>query len=169
MITEVLINQKKSKLRICFVLVLIGFVVSSCCHNEVYYDFKGLKNAEWNTDSVLTFDIDSILVNQDKLYDISVELSYNASYPYRDLWINVSHNLNTDSVQQQELKQVFLADEHGHWLGNGFGSFYQMSLPLKKSIRLDKHKKYIINLHNGMKDDKLKGVERLGIRLSLVE
>ena len=148
---------------LCSALLLL--INISCDKQEIYYHFHELKNAEWQQKDTLIFDIDSTLIELDKPYSLSIEVSNNVNYPYQNIWFFTQSNIETDSIYTDISKEFQLADEFGKWHGSGFGSIYQSSLNFGK-ITFKEKRNYRIKLEHGMRDEPLKGIEKVGIKIS---
>jgi len=116
----------------------------------------------------LYFDIDSSLVNPNALYNISLEVSNNVNYPYRNIWIFVQDNIENDTIFANSSKEYELADEFGKWHGSGFGNLYQISFPLFENVSFKRAGSHRIKLEHGMRDEMLPGIEKVGLRIEEV-
>jgi len=165
-------NQIKKGLmhKALFVLcsVLLILINISCEKQEIYYHFHEFKNAEWQQKDTLVFDIDSTLFDLNKPYNLSIEVSNNVNYPYQNIWFFMQSNIDADSIYTDASKEFQLADEFGKWNGSGFGSIYQSSLPFGK-ITFKERRNHRIKLEHGMRDEPLKGIEKVGIKISLTD
>lgn len=155
-------NKLKPFLLSAFVLI-IGLV--SCSEREDYYRFEEIKGANWAVEDALTFVIDTMDVQSDIRYDVSVEITNNVDYPYQNLWLFSEYNKD-DSTTVKSQKEFTLADEFGRWQGSGFASLFQSSHPVLKSVKFEKGKRYQIAIHHGMQDTVLHGIEKVGIKIS---
>lgn len=148
-------------------ILCLLFTLASCSGGEVYYHFHHIDQAKWQRDNVLIFTMDSALFQSDKEYNLSIELSTNPGYPYRDLWLKVDHNL-TDTVFHTDTLHITIADEQGIWLGSGVGGIHQLSSPylgqLYPSLR-DSITGYRVIIGQLMHDNPLKGVEKVGLKI----
>ena len=148
------------------VFVLLLVVNISCRKQEMYSHFYEFKNAAWAQHDTLIFDIDSAQVETGKPYILSVEITNNVNYPYRNIWLFIQNNLQSDSVTTNQQKEYQLANEFGKWYGSGFGTLFQISLPVDTLIFKEK-KNYRIKIEHGMRDEPLNGIEKVGVRLQL--
>lgn len=153
----------KTKHHILFLLCL-SLLLFACNKGEVYYQFKHIPNAKWGKDNVLLFDIDSTTMDAFRQYNISIELSHNGQYPYQNLWLFVKQNLQ-DSTFITDTIEIELADIYGKWNGNGSGGIYQLSVPYKKSIAIHPEKRCSIFIRQGMRDEPIKGIEKVGVKI----
>lgn len=143
------------------------FVLVSCTGNEVYYRYHHIDKGRWNRDSTLVFTIDSGKFLPGKQYSFTIELSSNRSYPYRDLWLGVGHNL-TDTLFHVDTLRVMLMDEQGKWIGSGVGGLNQLSVRylvnLSPVVR-DSVTGYTVWIKQVMGDNPLHGVEKVGLKV----
>ncbi|MDR1089679.1 MAG: gliding motility lipoprotein GldH, partial [Prevotella sp.] len=147
---------------ICTLLcVFLAFVYISCNHREIYYNFHEIKNAEWAQNDTLFFDIDSTLFELNTPYRMSIEVTNNVNYPYQNIWFFVQTDMENDSTFNDISKEYVLADKFGKWKGSGFGSLYQLSLPMDDIVFKEK-RNYRIKIEHGMQDEPLMGIEKLG-------
>ena len=167
-ITEKRIQKVKTKLCCCILLLACSTLFVACGKKEVYYQFKQIKNGEWNVDSLLVFDLDTLLMEKEMLYDIHIEVTNNISYPYQNLWLFTSYVVN-DSIVRERQTQFVLADKNGVWTGKGFGSLYQSTHLWLGSYRFKEIKDSRIYVKHGMTDSVLKGVEKVGIKIEKVQ
>lgn len=91
-----------------------------------------------------------------------VAIRHNDSYPYANLWLEATY---TDSKGQPRIDtlNLRLADEYGRWKGKGFGSSYQIEIPLGSRVRADSLS--TVRIRHIMRVDTLRGVDRVGINL----
>lgn len=156
--------RTKSNIFILFAGLLLAIFVS-CSGGEAYSRFHHIEDGKWYRDSVLFFKIDSLLPPPAVEYNVTVELTTNRSYLYRDLWLFIDHNL-TDSLFHTDTLRCILADEHGKWLGGSVGGLNQLSLPYRSFIPRDSACNYQLVIRHGMEEELLRGVERVGIKMA---
>lgn len=145
-------------------LLLLSVMTVSCSKGEIYSQYHELTDASWGYNDTLVYDIDSTLFELNTPYKVTIELTNNVGYPYQNIWFFMQANFESDSVFTGMSKEYQLADEFGKWLGSGFGSLYQSSLSVEDVIFKEK-RNYQIKLEHGMRDESLKGIEKIGIRI----
>lgn len=159
--------MRKGLYYICF--IMLALTAWSCQHDEIYYRFNELKDARWPKNDTLVFDIDSTVFELNVPYDISLEVTNNVNYPYRNIWFFVQTNFSSDSVFNGVSKEYYIADEFGKWKGSGFGSLYQTSLSFMKGVSFKQKRNYRIKIEQGMRDEPLEGIEKVGIKIGRAE
>lgn len=145
-------------------LMVVCAFVSSCDDGEIYYRYQHIAKAVWSKDSALVFRIDSLAFKPMHQYDISIEIVNNNLYPYQNLWLYLEHNF-ADSVFYRDSLQIALTDSHGRPKGSGVGGLYQLSVPYKKQIFRDSIYSYELRVRQAMKDDPLRGIEKIGLKI----
>lgn len=160
-----MLRKLKHNISLSLWMGLFVILAWSCEHDEVYYQFRELKAAQWSKYDTLYFDIDSTSIATGVPYELSLEVTNNATYPYRNIWFFMQNNFATDSIFNHVEKQYAIADELGEWKGAGFGALYQISYPLDDVVFGEK-RNYRIKVEHGMRDELLTGIEKVGIRIS---
>lgn len=162
-IQEKTILRVKARNNIFFLLTGLILLVS-CDRGELYFHYNKVENGKWYRDSVLTFSLDTLSVEQIGEYNISFELTTSMLYPYNDIHLKIDQNLN-DTIINSDTLRYKVANEHGKWFGRGVGSLRQLSIPYKTAVQLDSTRNYEFYLFQIMNVDPLKGVEKVGVRV----
>lgn len=159
--------RKMKKIKIFF-SILILFICFSCNRGETYFHFNDIPDAKWSKRDTLFFQIDSTLIQPNTLYDISIESVNNTEYLYQNLWLYISADI-IGSEFKVEQREYMLADSLGRWYGAGFGSNFQLSLPLKTQISFPQKRNYTIKIVHGMIDEPLVGIEKIGLKVQQIK
>lgn len=146
-----------------FILVLFFFL--SCKEQTEYFLYRQIDKSRWYKDSILHLQFDSLSVSPFTSYNVDIEVTHDNSYPYRNLWLLVGHNLR-DSVMQYDTVKFDLADAAGKWLGSGAGGLRQLSVPYDHAVRLDTTVSYRFSISQVMADNPLRGIGKIGIKIS---
>lgn len=156
----------KSFVYLIFIALLICF--SACQHKEVYYQFREINKGEWSRNDTLIYKIDSLLIDNNIPYKVSIELGHNSDYPYRNICFLVQENFE-DTAFFSISKPYLIADPFGKWDGSGFGALYQLSLSYKDTVFFKGRRNFCIKVVHGMRDEPLNGIEKVGIKIEPVE
>lgn len=99
-------------------------------------------------------DLDTI--SQRQLY---VAVTHSDSYPYRNLWLEVTYTDSTRTIR--DTVGLTLADAYGLWLGHGIGNTYQMEAPLRAGVnpQAGSH----VSIRHVMRVDTLRGITQVGV------
>lgn len=155
----------KSLLRNSLFCLFGACLMAACNENTVYHSYQSLPGEGWGKSDTLSFELpitDSIPVT----LELFAEVRNRSEYPYHDLHLFVSQNLQDSAVWQTDTIAICLADSSGRWTGKGWGSIYQSGV-FVKSVRTLHPGNYTIKVMNGMKDEKLKGLNDVGVRVEI--
>lgn len=142
--------------------LLIPIILCNCTDKDSYSNYHSFKKSEWNKSDVGHFEVPvSDTINP---YDIYLELRNNREYEYRNLWMFVSIETPSGNIRQDTVN-CLLADNIGNWYGKGF-SLYHVEIPYEKSITFPRKGNYIFKIQQGMREDILKGISDIGIRIT---
>ncbi|WP_108823059.1 gliding motility lipoprotein GldH [Dysgonomonas sp. Marseille-P4361] len=160
--------RKILKHNILFSLFCLTFCLftSSCGEqNIVYSDFHEFRDAGWEQKEMVSFEIDSSFFELNIPYTLSLELTNNVNYPYKNIWVFTQCDIDNDSTFTPLSKEISLATDFGKWLGSGFGTLYQSSFILQNNVIFKEKRNYSIKIEHGMQDESLNGIEKVGIKL----
>jgi gliding motility-associated lipoprotein GldH len=148
--------------------VIVAFLatITSCDKNEAYHQFQDIKNASWSKTDSANFLIDTTSFLPGNVYDIDLEIVNNTQFHYQNLWLFVRSNIENEKVFRQDTIQIKLADIYGKWLGSGFGSYYQTATSFRRRVVFSQRRNYTIQVIQGMRDEPLTGIEKVGFRIS---
>ena len=150
---------RKVKQRIPIIILAACFLFS-CSRSVVYNEFQSIKDKLWNkkNEYYFNFEIKDVSVP----YDVSLQLRNSEIYPYQNIWILYEESMPSGEHSVKDTIEYMLADDFGKWTGNGI-TLFQNRLPLKSHYIFPDTGKYTISIRHGMRDDKLKGIEDVGL------
>ena len=137
---------------------LAGF---SCEQPAVYDQYQAIEGTAWEKEKVyyFTFQIEDISVP----YDLTLEVRNNNLYPYQNLWIFCDEEQPFGPLKKDTI-ECMLADEYGKWHGHGI-SLFQSSFPVRTNYHFPIKGQYTFSFRQGMRKDKLPGIEEIGLRV----
>ena len=148
-----------SKKSIASVLIITAYFFYSCSNHIVFCEFQSVPDKAWNKQTAFLFHFD---VKDDSVpYDIYMQLRNNASYPYQNIWILFEVQQSTENAVKDTIEYK-LADDTGRWTGNGI-TLYQNQFSLRENYHFPDTGQYTISLSHGMYDNRLKGIEDIGL------
>ena len=151
--------------RIKYVYLLVGiwaFVLFSCVENNVYHHYETIDDSIWNEHIAYRFDVE--ITDTLSVYDVFIEIRNNNAYSYENLWLFVSHETPWNDRRKDTLN-CRLAYPDGQWCGKGL-SLYSLSVPYEEAVSFPHPGIYSYTLRHGMREEKLKGITDIGIRVS---
>jgi gliding motility-associated lipoprotein GldH len=148
-----------------FVILISAIILVACTSNEVYFSYKSPNEKGWSKDSLLNFDvsISDTLSN----YNVFVNIRNTHEYSYQNLWIFIN-KISPDKSMAKDSIELFLADKRGNWLGSGVGSILEMPVLYQQKMHFKKAGIYHYQILQGMRDEQLKGIHDVGIRIEKI-
>lgn len=96
---------------------------------------------------------------------LMVAVRHDGSYPYSDLYMEVSYRANPADVADKRIHRdtvrMTVADPYGRWTGRGFGASYQNEATLSHRVTLRDSGE--VALRHIMRTDTLRGIVQAGI------
>lgn len=120
----------------------------------------------WNQEDSQLFEFeikDSLLI-----YDLYLNVRNTTDYEYSNLYFFISTQF-PDGRKFMDTVQCILADHRGKWLGKGLGKIKDNRLLFKRGIRFPASGLYTMTIEQAMREEKLKGISDVGIRLEVLQ
>jgi gliding motility-associated lipoprotein GldH len=102
--------------------------------------------------------------NQAIPYNLFINLRHTADYRYSNIYIRI-RQINPDKSIKLFRKEFRLANPDGEWLGTGSGNLYSYQLPIYLNYRFPAKGTYIFELEQNMRDNPLKEITDVGLRV----
>ena len=153
--------MKRKLFHLIIFCVLFTFFVS-CDKNLVFEKNLAIPEKGWNKDSVITFNIpvtDTLHNN-----DFYINVRNDIKYKYSNLWLFIEID-QPGNKSVTDTFEITLADPSGKWLGEGFGGVKDRQIIYKKNVYFPVSGDYKINIRQGMRENVLKGITDIGVRL----
>lgn len=146
------------------ILYLLGACLAGgCIGPTTYHSYQSIPTKGWAKSDTLYFEVpltDSTVTH----WQLYAEVRNRSDYPYRDLYLLICHNLPDSTQWKTDTVKFVLADEEGKWSGTGWNGLFQSAIPVG-TVSTHGAGKYTLKVTHGMKDEFLKGVNNVGIRL----
>lgn len=138
-------------MRILLFFLVVGFV---SCQNEnkkeVYHSFN---NNTWNTDSIVSFELDNI--DTTSSHDLYLMVRHTTNFKFQNLF------LFTNFENQQDTLEVFLSEKSGRWLGKGFGEIKELKIKIKENVNFKENQDQIFSVEQAMRYEDLEKIINL--------
>ncbi|MBP5364475.1 MAG: gliding motility lipoprotein GldH [Bacteroidales bacterium] len=137
-------------------------ILTACSTNDVYNDYIALPNKGWGTDSLAVFrtQIDDASAS----YNLWIQIRNENDYPYSNLWLFIDV-VSPDGQMARDTLECILARPDGSWLGGGWGSLYSLQCPYRLNSHFAQSGNYTFRMAHGMRDDDIRGIHSLGLRI----
>lgn len=140
------------------------FFLTACQGNICYHSYQPVPKAGWKGNDTLSYPIYSHMEAGN--YDMQIGVRHLESYPYKDIWLEINHNLKDSTTFQKDTIHLYLADPKGNWYGNGIGGLLQYTTNNILRLHLQENSNQsTINIVHLMKDSLLKSIHDIGIQL----
>ncbi|MCQ2189729.1 MAG: gliding motility lipoprotein GldH [Paludibacteraceae bacterium] len=153
--------------------IILGFLLlllTSCGAECVYQDVKDIPSDGWKKDEPLEFQYS--MTDTTDCYEIVVDVRNEGSYKYQNLWLFIEATSPFGDVYSDTI-ECALADNYGHWVGDGIASYYaniyHLPVSFMPMVKFPKQGEYKIKIWQGMREDVLEGISDVGIRVRRVE
>ena len=135
--------------------------MSFSCIKPVYYEKYQTIDNPWDKNKEYFFicEIDDQAAN----YNLSLQIRNNNLYSYQNLWLFLGEEQLGGSIVRDTIECI-LADSYGKWLGSGI-SIYQLNIPIRTNYNFPQKGSYTFTIRQGMRDENLKGIEQIGLRI----
>lgn len=100
-------------------------------------------------------------------YNVYINLRHTSDYKYSNIFMLV-HMKGPASKPLTVRREFKLAYPDGEWLGKGAGNLYSYQFPYKTNFRFPVKGEYVFELEQNMRDNPLKEISDVGIRIEKV-
>ena len=137
----------------------------SCDSGRVLDKYAEIPGSVWNKDSLVYFQFHA--ADTLDYHDIYIQLRNQTSYQYSNLWLFIEIEQPGGKVLRDTL-EVVLALPSGKWVGEGFGGLKTVKTLYRSNVFFPVPGEYTISLQQGMRNELLKGIHDIGIRIEKV-
>jgi gliding motility-associated lipoprotein GldH len=147
-----------------YILLFIVIVaLQACNNNDVIIDsFDAVQNQNWTYTRPIKGSLE--VKDSTKAYNIYVNFRHTADYKYANIWLRF-HLIGPDKKDIPLRQEFQLALPDGEWLGSGSGNLYSYQLIFKEGYKFPLKGKYTIIVEQNMRDNPLKNISDVGLRV----
>ncbi|MCF8367842.1 MAG: gliding motility lipoprotein GldH [Bacteroidales bacterium] len=146
-------------------VLLLLVVLQSCNPDSFFEKNKVVKKASWDALDTIQFRIDVLDTLQ--AYNFYLNVRHNTDYSYSNLYLFVGIRY-PDKTYSRDTIELILARPDGKWLGKGFGKLKENNILIKKGLQFPYVGLYRFDFQQAMREETLKGIEDVGIRLEKI-
>lgn len=146
------------------ILLFTGILLGACQTPAVFEQYDHIKNEEWCRGHVVELNAS---IPDSGRYMVEILLRHTTDYEMANLWCFVS----TRSKATQEIKDTLnikIAESDGLWLGEG-RSIKSLAQPLRHNLVTLPQGSVTFRIEQGMRQDCMKGIKDIGIRIEKVK
>jgi len=137
----------------------------SCTTADLYEKTAPLPDHEWKGSYKPEFSF--TITDTTALYQAYFVIRHTEKYNYNNIWVNYYYQPPSDTLHK-ETREFQLADNKG-WYGTGMDDIYEHRIRLAPNAGKLKAGNYKFILENIMREDPLKEVLNVGIRIEKVQ
>jgi len=140
---------------------VLTFTLASCDPQMVFDKFEPTENGMWAWNDVKTFEAEIDDVTQ--AFNVYLNVRHTKEYPKSNLFIFVKLESPNGGILRDTV-EIQIADEHGRWLGNGFGNIKFVRRLFRGNVHFASPGTYKFTLEQGMRIEKVP-VTDVGVRI----
>ncbi|TSD64754.1 gliding motility lipoprotein GldH [Inquilinus sp. KBS0705] len=148
-------------------IALVLFTAQGCTDPlSVYDQNQEVVNHNWSYVNRIKFDVK--IEDETIPYNIYFNLRVAGTYKYSNIFA-LFFRSNPGAKTQVTRFEFKLANADGEWLGSGSGNLYSYQLPLLTQYKFPKKGTYHFELEQNMRDNPLRDVTDVGLRVEKVK
>lgn len=149
-----------------FILFLI-FIYSCSLTTDVFEKNVAIPRQEWNSN--FKPEIDIKIKDTAVLYNIYMVVRHSDAYNYNNIWIRASVEQPGNTTKKSQQYDLPLASNEKGWFGSAMDDIYETRVLIQPQTRFSKAGDYHFTLEQVMREDPLKHVLNIGIRIEKVQ
>ncbi len=155
----------KKRRKILFFILLFVIIISCKNNNIIYLKNKSLPDKTWEQNNIIKFNVHI----EDTLskYNFYVNIRNTSDYGFCNLFIFLK-TLYPDGNNSIDTIEFILAGPDGKWLGKG-KNIIDNKILLKTNLSFPKAGNYSFEFTQAMRENKLKGIEDIGIQIEKIQ
>ena len=142
------------------VLACLAFI--SCDSNAYFEKNLPIKDQAWNYKDKPAFEVK--IDDKNAKYDVFINLRHTNNYDYSNIFV-LLHEKGKGLKDTTYRKEIPLAAVDGKWYGNTAGSLYEVQFLAKENFIFPDTGTYTFALEQNMRDNPLKDVNDVGIKI----
>lgn len=153
---------------ILYSILFLTILYTSCIPSNEFEKNISIPNNKWNENLKPSYEFD--ITDTVSNYAMFFMMRHSDAYKFSNIWLNIKTQMPGDKDFSSMRVEVPLAQENGKWLGRGMNEIFEhkMSLTGNGAVHFSKTGKYTIQLEQIMRENPLKEVMSVGIRLEKI-
>jgi gliding motility-associated lipoprotein GldH len=150
-----------------FLFAAIVLTASGCTdHNAVIDQNTAIADHSWSYANKITY---TVKIDDEKAaYNLYMNLRVTADYKYSNLFVLISQT-GPDKKKQIKRYELKLANKDGEWLGKGSGNLYSYQVSFLTNYKFAAKGIYTFSIEQNMRDNPLREVSDVGLRVEKVQ
>jgi gliding motility-associated lipoprotein GldH len=147
-------------------LLVVFLALISCQSNVIYDEVISTDNGNWDKNESAHFVVN--ITDTVSLYKFYLSVHNTTDYRYSNLFVFLSTNFPNGNKSRDTIEFV-LADPSGKWIGKGWGNVKESDILLRSNLKFPLAGEYDFHIQQAMREDTLKGINSVGLRLEKSE
>lgn len=143
-------------------LLLLVLLLTGCTDNAIIDVNKEVSDRNWSYIKKIRIPVK--IENEKQAYNLYLNLRHTADYNYSNIFILI-HQSGPGIKPTTERKEFQLAYTDGEWLGSGSGNLYSYQLLFRKNYVFPAKGTYLFEFEQNMRDNPLREVSDVGLRV----
>jgi gliding motility-associated lipoprotein GldH len=148
------------------VLYFLPFLMSCGNTAAVVDTFDEIRGRNWSYGGKVRVPV--TIEDPGKDYAIYINLRHTSGYKYSNIFLKI-HQTGPDGKRVTVRKEFRLAEPDGEWLGSGSGNLYSYRLLYRENYRFPAKGTYTFEIEQNMRDNPLKEISDVGLRVEKEE
>jgi len=155
-------SYNKFILSFCFILFTAG-----CIPSNTFEKNESIQHHRWSQKEIKTFEFD--ISDTSSKYLMFVTMRHTDAYNFSNIWLNVE-TIEPNGKKIKQKIELPLAESSGRWTGRGMNEIYEHKIRMSgnSNMKFDNIGRYKIKLQQIMRENPLKEVLSVGIRLERI-
>jgi len=159
-------NKAALAIQKLFFLIFIPVFLAGCKDSAVIDTSQEINAHNWGYDNKVSFPVK--ITDASKAYNIYFNVRHTADYRYSNIFVLI-HQAGAGIKPTTERREFQLAYPDGEWLGSGSGNLYSYQLMFRENYRFPKAGTYNFQFEQNMRDNPLREISDVGIRVEPVK
>lgn len=149
-----------------FLIATCTLCLAACTTVDLYEKTVPIPDHEWKSSYKPEFNF--TIKDTNSFYQAYFIIRHTEKYNYNNIWINYYYQPPADSMHK-ETREFQLATNDKGWLGTGMDDIYEHRIKLAPNTGKLRAGNYKFILENIMREDPLKHVLNVGVRIEKVQ
>ena len=149
-----------------FIILLVSCFLFSCTTVDLYEKNVSFPGHQWKSTNKPEFNF--TITDTTVLYQVFFVIRHTEKYSYNNIWVNYYYQPPNDTLHK-ETREFQLATNEKGWLATGMDDIYEHRIKLAPDAGKLTAGSYKFILENIMREDPLKEVLNVGVRIEKVK
>ncbi|HQO49545.1 MAG TPA: gliding motility lipoprotein GldH [Bacteroidales bacterium] len=143
-------------------VIFTALLMNSCGRKYLFDDIHAINKDGWTAKQKERFVFN--VPDTNNTYFFYMQVRHDIEYRYSNLYLFVETQFPNGNITRDTLECI-LAEPNGKWTGKGYGRLKENLIMLNPTIKFPLKGDYTIDIEQGMRDENLKGITDIGIRI----